>query len=87
MRRGEQGPPLPIYATVLDRKPPIHVNARAIIERSNLDNVEIVVQVRNKPYEGGKWIELPGCVFTSRLHRRKRQDLADQVYWCSIRWK
>jgi len=38
----------------------MHVNARAIIERSTPDGVEIVVQVRNKPYEGGKWIELPG---------------------------
>ena len=38
----------------------MHVNARAIIERSTADGVEIVVQIRNKPYEGGKWIELPG---------------------------
>ena len=38
----------------------MHVNARAIIERSTPDGIEIVVQMRNKPYEGGKWIELPG---------------------------
>ncbi|MBN1581257.1 MAG: NUDIX hydrolase [Anaerolineae bacterium] len=38
----------------------MHVNARAIIERETANGVEIVVQVRNKPHEGGKWIELPG---------------------------
>ncbi len=38
----------------------MHVNARAIIERSTPDGAEIVVQMCNKPYEGGKWIELPG---------------------------
>ena len=36
------------------------VNARAIIERETCAGTEIVVQVRNKPQEGGKWIELPG---------------------------
>jgi 8-oxo-dGTP pyrophosphatase MutT (NUDIX family) len=38
----------------------IHVNARAIIERDTPAGKEILVQVRNKPYEGGKSIELPG---------------------------
>jgi 8-oxo-dGTP diphosphatase len=38
----------------------MHVNARAIIERETPNGREIVVQVRNKPHEGGKWIELPG---------------------------
>jgi len=38
----------------------IHVNARAIIERTTPSSTEILVQVRNKPQEGGKWIELPG---------------------------
>ena len=36
------------------------VNARAIIERETPAGTEIVVQVRNKPAEGGKRIELPG---------------------------
>ena len=36
------------------------VNARAIIERETEEGVEIVVQLRDKPHEGGKWIELPG---------------------------
>ena len=43
----------------------MHVNARAIIERWTPDESEIVVQVRNKPYEGGKWIELPDLNSTS----------------------
>jgi 8-oxo-dGTP diphosphatase len=38
----------------------IHVNARAIIERETPAGKEILVQLRNKPYEGGKSIELPG---------------------------
>lgn len=36
------------------------VNARAIIERETSTGTEIVVQTRNKPHEGRKWIELPG---------------------------
>lgn len=36
------------------------VNARAIIERETPAGVEIVVQIRNKPHEGRKQIELPG---------------------------
>jgi 8-oxo-dGTP pyrophosphatase MutT (NUDIX family) len=36
------------------------VNARAIIERETPTGTEIVLQIRNKPYEGKKWIELPG---------------------------
>ena len=54
--RGSLSPDLKKY-----RNPLMHVNTRAIIERSTPDNVEIVVQVRNKPYEGGKWIELPAA--------------------------
>ena len=38
----------------------MHVNARAIIERETPSGKEIVLQVRNKPHEGGKWLELPG---------------------------
>ncbi len=36
------------------------VNARAIIERSSATGTEILVQVRNKPREGRKSLELPG---------------------------
>jgi 8-oxo-dGTP diphosphatase len=36
------------------------VNTRAIIERETEAGTEIVVQIRNKPHEGGKWLELPG---------------------------
>jgi len=38
----------------------MHVNVRAIIERDSPKGGEIVIQMRNKPHEGGKWIELPG---------------------------
>jgi 8-oxo-dGTP diphosphatase len=38
----------------------MHVNARAIIERETPTGKEIVLQIRNKPHEGGKWLELPG---------------------------
>ncbi len=38
----------------------MHVNARAIIERETPTSREILIQTRNKPHEGGKWIELPG---------------------------
>jgi len=41
----------------------MHCNTRAIIERNGQDGLEILVQVRNKPHEGGKWIELPGGRF------------------------
>jgi len=38
----------------------MYVNARAIIE-NEVDGISaILIQVRNKPYEGGKWVELPG---------------------------
>lgn len=36
------------------------VNARAIIERETTAGLQIVVQIRNKPHEGTKKIELPG---------------------------
>ncbi len=38
----------------------MHVNVRAIIERETPDGIEVVIQLRNKPVEGGQWIELPG---------------------------
>jgi 8-oxo-dGTP diphosphatase len=38
----------------------VFVNARAIIERETTAGVEIVLQTRNKPAEGGKYLELPG---------------------------
>lgn len=38
----------------------MHVNARALIERVRDGQVELLLQVRNKPYEGGTSIELPG---------------------------
>jgi 8-oxo-dGTP pyrophosphatase MutT (NUDIX family) len=38
----------------------MYVNARAIIERETSNGREIVIQIRNKPDEGRKWIELPG---------------------------
>ena len=41
----------------------MHCNTRAIIERNEHNGQEILVQVRNKPHEGGKSIELPGGRF------------------------
>jgi 8-oxo-dGTP pyrophosphatase MutT (NUDIX family) len=38
----------------------MYVNVRAIIKRTNPEGLEILIQVRNKPHEGGKWLELPG---------------------------
>lgn len=38
----------------------MYVNVRAIIERETPAGTEIVIQVRNKPHEGRKWLELPG---------------------------
>jgi 8-oxo-dGTP pyrophosphatase MutT (NUDIX family) len=38
----------------------MYVNARAIIEKEADGESMIVVQIRNKPHEGGKWLELPG---------------------------
>ncbi len=38
----------------------MHVNARALIERVEECQVELVIQVRNKPYEGSTRLELPG---------------------------
>jgi 8-oxo-dGTP pyrophosphatase MutT (NUDIX family) len=38
----------------------IHVNARAIIERETAAGIEIVLQTRDKPHEGGRSLELPG---------------------------
>jgi len=58
------------------REASMHCNARAIIERSGQDGAEILVQVRNKPYEGGKRIELPGGrieAFESLLEAIRRE--------------
>src|SRR5512141_2952858 len=38
----------------------MHVNARALIERVKNDQVELLIQFRNKPYEGSTLLELPG---------------------------
>lgn len=38
----------------------MYVNARAIVEHDVGGISMILIQVRNKPYEGGKWLELPG---------------------------
>ena len=38
----------------------MYVNARAIIEQDTADGMMIVVQVRNKPYESERLLELPG---------------------------
>jgi len=38
----------------------MYVNARAIIENEIVGTSAILIQMRDKPYEGGKWLELPG---------------------------
>jgi 8-oxo-dGTP pyrophosphatase MutT (NUDIX family) len=38
----------------------IHVNTRALIERIENNQLELLIQIRNKPYEGSTRIELPG---------------------------
>jgi ADP-ribose pyrophosphatase YjhB (NUDIX family) len=38
----------------------MHVNARALIERVKDGQVELLIQIRDKPYEGSAWPELPG---------------------------
>jgi len=38
----------------------MHCNCRAIIEREGERGREILIQVRDKPYEGGTSLELPG---------------------------
>jgi 8-oxo-dGTP diphosphatase len=38
----------------------MHVNARALIERSIDHGVELLIQTRNKPEEDGTCLELPG---------------------------
>jgi len=38
----------------------MYVNARALIERVENNHAELLVQIRNKPYEGSTLIELPG---------------------------
>jgi 8-oxo-dGTP diphosphatase len=54
----------------------MYVNARAIIEQETDGATMIVIQVRNKPHEGGKWLELPGGrveEFESLLNALKRE--------------
>jgi 8-oxo-dGTP pyrophosphatase MutT (NUDIX family) len=54
----------------------MHVNARAIIECETVDGMKILIQVRNKPHEGGKWLELPGGrveEFESLVNALKRE--------------
>ena len=38
----------------------MHVNARALIERVENGQAELLTQIRNKPYEGSTKLELPG---------------------------
>jgi ADP-ribose pyrophosphatase YjhB (NUDIX family) len=38
----------------------MYVNTRALIERIEKGQVELLMQVRNKPYEGSTKLELPG---------------------------
>lgn len=54
----------------------MYVNARAIIEHDMDDLAMILIQIRNKPYEGGKWLELPGGrveEFESLVNALKRE--------------
>jgi 8-oxo-dGTP diphosphatase len=38
----------------------MYVNARALIERVETNGVELLIQIRDKPYEGSTRFELPG---------------------------
>jgi len=38
----------------------MYVNARAIVEKQAVNGTMILIQTRNKPYEGRKCLELPG---------------------------
>lgn len=63
----------------------MHVNARAIVERDTDDGTMIIVQVRNKPYEDGKWLELPGGrieefeSLVSALRREVREETGLEI--------
>jgi 8-oxo-dGTP pyrophosphatase MutT (NUDIX family) len=58
----------------------IHVNVRAVIERETPAGAEIILQIRNKPAEGSKCIELPGGriepyePFAEALRREVREE-------------
>ena len=54
----------------------MHVNARAIIERETASGMQILLQTRDKPHEGGTSFELPGGrveEFESLLDALKRE--------------
>ncbi len=61
------------------------VNARAIIERKSATGMEIAIQMRNKPAEGGTWIELPGGrveefeSLVSALRREVREEIGLEI--------
>lgn len=48
------------FKSRLHEQVPMYVNARAIIEQGSDEERMILIQVRNKPHEGRKWLELPG---------------------------
>ena len=54
----------------------MYINTRAIIERNGADGIEILVQLRDKPYEGSARLELPGGrleQFESLVHALRRE--------------
>ena len=63
----------------------MYVNARVIIEQKTTAGMKILVQVRNKPYEGRKWLELPGGrveefeSLVSALRREVREETGLEV--------
>jgi 8-oxo-dGTP diphosphatase len=64
---------------------PIHVNVRAIIERDTSHGREIIVQVRSKPHERSKCLEIPGGriesfeSFFDALYREVREETGLEV--------
>jgi 8-oxo-dGTP pyrophosphatase MutT (NUDIX family) len=70
----------------------MYVNARAIIERETSSGTMILIQVRNKPYEGGKWLELPGgrveefeSLAGDYTHRGNRHKTRNRLGGCRCR--